>query len=80
MKNSATKKIYELIGRYPALKKAVKIEDSLESPPPQKPGKVKTKKTATEKIYELIERYPALKICKEDLLSATEKICNANLR
>lgn len=77
MKNSTTKKIYELIGRYPALKKAVKIEDNLESPPPPKLGKVKTKKPATEKIYELIERYPALEICKEDLLAATEKICAA---
>ena len=35
------------------------------------------KETTAEKISELIERYPALEVCREDLLSATEKICNA---
>ena len=35
------------------------------------------KETTAEKISELIERYPALEICRADLISATEKICNA---
>ena len=30
-----------------------------------------------EKISELIERYPALEICRNDLISAVEKICNS---
>jgi len=34
------------------------------------------KNSTLEKISELIERYPALEICRKDLISATEKICN----
>ena len=34
------------------------------------------KNSTLEKISELIKRYPALEICRADLISATEKICN----
>lgn len=34
------------------------------------------KNSTLEKISELIERYPALEICRKDLISAAEKICN----
>ena len=35
------------------------------------------KKTTVKKISEMIERYPALEICRADLNSAVEKICNS---
>ncbi len=35
------------------------------------------KESTTEKISELIERYPALEICRADLISAVEKICES---
>ena len=35
------------------------------------------KNSTAEKISELIERYPALEICRADLISAVEKICNS---
>lgn len=39
-------------------------------------GGIKIKDDTTKKISELIERYPALEICRADLISAVEKICN----
>ena len=35
------------------------------------------KNSAFEKISELIERYPTLEICRADLISAVEKICES---
>lgn len=35
------------------------------------------KKSTAKKIVDLIERYPALEICREDLMTAVEKICES---
>ena len=40
-------------------------------------GRIKIKSSTYQKINELIERYPALEICRADLNTAIEKICNS---